>query len=286
MHRWMSLVGRVVLILGIVPSLPADTQALEKPTVTATMPFELISDFLVVVKGRIADMDGLRFVVDTGTTHTVINRKVADRLQLHRRAGKVMNFDRDISVEWAEIPNIQLGSLRFAAIRVMVMNLAEYSELADNVDGIIGLDLLSKSKKLTIDYETTTLSFQLQDDGAADKGFSGCFTIPFVVQGITMSLVVDTGHQDVLLYRDRARKRLPMMRTRGESKRVTLGRLQATRVNLTGVQIGGPDEVTTVFLIDGPGDGALPGIDGYLGPSSLHAKRIQFDFAAKVLRWQ
>src|SRR5882724_4027206 len=165
----------------------------------------------------------------------------------------------------------------------MVIKLAEYSELAKNVDGIIGLDLLSRSKKLTIDYERNTLSFQLAD---GDRVFSGGFTIPFVVQGIPMRLLVDTGHQDVLLYRDRVHERLPKMRTQGESKEVALGRIQATRVKLPGVRIGGPDEVTTVFLIDGPHEGELPGVDGYLGPSSLHAKRIEFDFAAKVVRWQ
>jgi hypothetical protein len=30
----------------------------------------------------------------------------------------------------------------------------------------------------------------------------------------------------------------------------------------------------------------MPGVDGYLGPASLQAKRIEFDFDAMVLRWQ
>jgi hypothetical protein len=30
----------------------------------------------------------------------------------------------------------------------------------------------------------------------------------------------------------------------------------------------------------------LPGVDGYLGPATLQAKRIEFDFGVKVLRWQ
>jgi tripartite-type tricarboxylate transporter receptor subunit TctC len=35
----------------------------------------------------------------------------------------------------------------------MVAKLADYSEFAEHADGILGLDLLSKSKKFTIDYE-------------------------------------------------------------------------------------------------------------------------------------
>jgi predicted aspartyl protease len=286
MHRWTSFAARSVVILGIIAISHADAQDLAKFTVSPAIPFELVSDFLVVVKGQIGELYGLKFIVDTGATHSVVDRRVADKLRLQRRTGKVMNFDRYIPVEWVDLPDLRVGSLRSGALSVMVLKLAEYSEVAKNVDGIIGLDLLSKSKKLTIDYERNTLSFQLADGGAGDRVYAGGFTIPFVVQGIIMSLVVDTGHQDVLLYRERVHKLLPKMRTQGESKEVALGRLHATRVKLPDVRIGGRDEVTTVFMINGPDDGALPGVDGYLGPSTLHAKRIEFDFAAKVLRWQ
>jgi hypothetical protein len=44
-------------------------------------------------------------------------------------------------------------------------------------------------------------------------------------------------------------------------------------------------EVSIAILIDGPDDKTLPGVDGYLGPATLQAKRIEFDFDAKVLRW-
>jgi len=62
--------------------------------------------------------------------------------------------------------------------------------------------------------------------------------------------------------------------------------LQTTQVKLPGVRLVGPETVATVFLADGPETGKLPGIDGYLGVASLQAKRVEFDFAARVLRWQ
>jgi predicted aspartyl protease len=285
MRHWMLFASRAVLVFGTITTSHLHAQDLRNSTVSPPIPFELVSDFLVVVKGQIGNLDDLKFILDTGATSSVIDRKVADRLRLQRRAGEVLNFDRNIPVEWADIPELRVGSLRSEAIRVMIIKLAEYSEFAKNVDGIIGLDLLSRSKKLIIDYERSTLTFQLADGGTGDRVFSGCLTIPLVVQGIPIRLVVDTGHQGILLYRDRVRKRLPKMRTQGESTEVALGRIHATRVKLPGVRIGGPEEVTTVFLIDGPEESALPGIDGFLGPASLHAKLIEFDFGARVLRW-
>ena len=284
MRHWMLLAGRAVLVLGILSTSHLHAQDLS--TVSPTIPVELVSDFLVVIRGQIGDLDGLKFIVDTGATHSAIDRKVADRLHLQRRAGEVMNFDRHIPVEWADIPELRVGPIRAKAVRVMVIRLAEYSVLAENVDGIIGLDLLSRSKKFTIDYEKRTLSFVLADEAAGDRAFSGCLVLPIVIQGLPIHLLVDTGFQGILLYKDRLRKRLPKMRTEGESTKVALGRLRATQVKLAGVQITGPAVVTTVWLMDGPDKGALPGLDGYLGPASLRAKRIEFDFDARILRWQ
>ena len=52
------------------------------------------------------------------------------------------------------------------------------------------------------------------------------------------------------------------------------------------MRIVGGEVVISVILIDGPDDKTLPGVDGYLGPATLQAKRIEFDFGVKVLRWQ
>ena len=250
------------------------------------MPFELVSGFLVVVNGQIGNLDGLKFILDTGATHSLIDRKVADRLRLARRAGEVMTFDRHVAVDWADIPELRVGPMRVGALRVMVLKLAEYSEFGEHADGIIGLDLLSRSKKFSIDYDSRSVSFQPAPDGTPDRSSYGCFVVPLVVQGVHMHLAVDTGFRGILLYGNRLRKRLPKMRMEGESTSVAMGRLRTTQVKLPGVQIVGPEMVASVFLIDGPDEQALPGLDGFLGPASLQAKRIEFDFDARTLRWQ
>jgi hypothetical protein len=85
---------------------------------------------------------------------------------------------------------------------------------------------------------------------------------------------------------DRVQKGLPQLRTEGQAIEVGLGRLQPTRVKLPGVRLSGPEAVATAFLTDGPATGQISGLDGYLGVAPLHAKRVEFDFAAMTLRWQ
>jgi predicted aspartyl protease len=278
--------GKAALVAGFLLSSFLDAQDLDVSAVRRTIPFQLVSNFLVVVNGRVGDLDGLKFILDTGASYTLIDQKVADRLKLLRRPGKITNFNREVSVEWAEIPNLRIGPLQTGTFRVMVAKLADYSDFAENVDGIIGLDLLGRSKKLFIDYEKHTVSWELAGETADQFPTAGYFTIPVVVQGFPVHLVIDTGLQVIVLYKDRLHRGLPDLRTEGEAIQGGVGRLHATQVKLPGVRLVGPETVATVFLADGPETGKLPGIDGYLGVASLQAKRVEFDFAARVLRWQ
>lgn len=288
----------IVLALTLAPyAYPQDPDT-SRPS---ELPFELRSGFLVVVNGQVGELTGLKFIIDTGSSYTVLDRKVAEKLRLPRRPGKITNFDRNIPVEWVDIRDLRAGPIRASAISVMVVKLAEYSEFAANVDGIIGLDLLSRGRELVIDYERRVLSFDLGknevgQNEAGERPPSRYFAVPVVVQGLPMRVFVDTGSREMLLYKDRIRKGLPNVSMVGEPKQVAIGRLQATQVDLpgvglpgltmAGVNMAGPEKVATVFLIDGPKQGDPFGVDGYLGPASLHAKRIELDFAASRMRWQ
>jgi predicted aspartyl protease len=265
---------------------PANAQESRPARVAPTIPFELVSDFVVVVRAQVGDLDSLRFILDTGSTHTVIDRRVADALGLRRHPGREINFDRYIRVDWAEVAQLRVGPIQATALRVMVVNLEEYSAVGQGADGILGMDLLSRGKKLAIDYEKKLVSIEMDPeskDGATPP--PNGFVVPVEVQGIPMRLLVDTGFQGILMYKDRLRSGLPNLRTEGEAQNAVMGRVRGTRINLPGVQIFGHDAVTPVLLIDGPSTD-VGAVDGYLGPASLHAKRLELDFASRVLRWQ
>lgn len=278
--------GPILVVLGLlfIPSLKAQEPV--KPAVSSTIPFQLRGGFLVVVNGQIGELEGLKFIVDTGASFTFIDRKVAERLKLPRRPGKTTNFDREVAVEWAVVPDLRVGPARTGAMRVMVAKLADYSEYAQDVDGIIGLDVLGRSEKISIDYEMQTISWEMAGEMGGGRQSPAYFSIPFVVQGFPMHLILDTGFQGILLYKDRLRKGLPALQTAGKPSEVDFGRLQTTQVKLPGVRLGGQETIATVFLTEGPDPGGLPGVDGYLGISALKAKRVEFDFAARLLRWE
>ena len=285
MDRTIVLAAGILLFASLVSgSLLSATDV--PPVTSTTAPFELGLGFLVIVDGRIGRLDGLKFILDTGSSYTVIDEKVAHRLRLSRWKGKVTNFDRAIPVKWAEIGDLRAGPIQTPRANVIVAKLTDYSDFAQGVDGIIGLDLLSRGKSLFIDYEKQLVSFQATGGQGGSLAPSRSLVVPIAVQGARMTLLVDTGLHDVLLYKDSLRRGLPNIRTEGESRVAAIGRLRATKVNLPGVKIVGPETVATVFLIDEPQSGAPSGIDGYLGPLSLHAKSIELDFSGHTMRWQ
>jgi hypothetical protein len=169
---------------------------------------------------------------------------------------------------------------------MMVARLADISKFADTADGIIGLDVLSRAKKIRIDYERKRIFFDLDGGCGSMPPAVNAIVIRIAIQGVPLRLLVDTGSRDILLYKDRLSSALPHLRTEGEPRDAVIGRMQAKQINLPGVQVFPPEAVTPVFLIEGSGKTELDGIDGYLGPTSLHAKQLELDFAAKTLRWQ
>jgi predicted aspartyl protease len=286
MRRSVLFASRVLLVSCLALSAHAWAESSPASTESPAVPFELVSSFLVVVNGQVAKLGNLRFILDTGSTYSVIDQRVAEKLRLRRSPGKITNFDRDVAVEWAEVRDLRAGPIQASAARVLVVKLTDYSEFAGNVDGIIGLDLLSRGKKLTIDYEKRLVSFDPGEGGTESRLPARTFVVPVVVQGFRMRLLVDTGFHDMLLYRDRLFEGLPNVSTLGEPKEAAIGRMRAKQVSLPGVKIIGRERVSTVFLIDSPENGDPHGVDGYLGPAALHAKRIELDFAALKLRWQ
>ena len=118
--RWFVL-GYLVLHSPAMQAQPGPNTA--PTTFNHAIPFQLRSGFLILVEGRIGALTPLKFILDTGATHTVVDRRIADKLSLPRQQGKVLNFDRYAKVQWTNLPELQLGPLRAQDVHVMVDDL-------------------------------------------------------------------------------------------------------------------------------------------------------------------
>jgi hypothetical protein len=100
-------------------------------------------------------------------------------------------------------------------------------------------------------------------------------------------LMVDTGTRDLILFERHVRGRLPGIEFLSEKVSGNLGgEVRLKRAKLHRATCGGtslPIERASLMLeaADTP-----PDVDGLLGPASLGAKRVGFDFKNRMMSWQ
>jgi hypothetical protein len=244
------------------------------------VPFELVSGYLVVVEGNIGSLHGLKFLLDTGTTHSVVSTRIADWLQLQR--------DRMTKTDWAAIPEIEFGPIHATQVPVMVTNLDYFKGSTSHVDVVIGLDLLHL-KNFSIDFVDKKVRF-----GAVE---TGRHSIPMSSDGVSLNveaeangrlihLILDSGAPGPLMYEERLLSRAVDYSVGQEEHCYRLdGILRLTRARVRRLQLGGSDIDHTVLLMHSPGKDVMEGIDGLLGLAALKARRINFDFVTNTLSW-
>ena len=251
--------------------------------------FQLLAGYLLLVRGRIGKLNGLRFVLDTGSTHTIVDRDLAKQLGLTRQPSQLLNVDRAVRVQEAEVTDLEFGPIQLHNFAVTVADLGYFVSFATHVDAVIGLDILRRSN-FTVDYAAGKVYF-----GGTSRSAFGvpmmadpiCLTVPVEIGGRSFRLLVDTGVKELVLYETRTRSRIPALRIHGEAYGLSLeGRVASKMASLPATEVGTAELERTAFLVNGPNKNALPGVDGYLGTAVLKARRITFDFRNHALHWE
>jgi Aspartyl protease len=254
----------------------------------AGISFQLSAGYLIVVEGRIENLNKLRFVLDTGATRSVVDRKIANRLRVPRRQSQrpVFSFDKIVTLEQGEFQDVQFGPVRVAKLSMLIDDLVRFSDFGRDVDVIVGMDLLGLSN-FAIDYDSRKVLFSPPDHagfGPVLESNPLFFTVKILIQDHPVNLVVDSGIEGVLLYENRLLENVPNLKIEGRTKPTGLGsRLQAKWATLPNLHIGTTNGETRVLLMNSPPAHILRGIDGYIGTASLGARRIAFNFTTKTL---
>jgi predicted aspartyl protease len=254
--------------------------------------FQLAHGFLIVVPGSIGELENLRFILDTGVTRTVLNRKIADRLGRKGRPGQVFNLNRTVAVDSMTLPEIQFGTVTARELPVFVSDLSQFSEFARDADAVIGMDLLRLSN-FTLDFSSRTIRYripELADSENPAEPIAHCVAFELLVQSHPVLLVLDTGAQGIILYENRILKHIPDLKTTGKVQfGVMPGRGPVRQVTLPGIRLGTRDVSSKVILVRNSLDNPLPEkFDGFLGISDLKVQRMDFNFSTNTftLSWK
>jgi len=232
------------------------------------MPFELGSGFLIVVEGRIGTLTSLRFALDTGTTHSVMDAKIAARLRLARKEGLVLNFDRDVQVSWTNVPELQVGPLTLRDVRMMVGELRQLTDFAEGIDGVIGMDVLRMSCRMTINFETMRVTFRTDSRSRQlTSGSPQALLVRLEAQGEPLRLVLDTGARDIFLFEDRIRSHTKRLEWKQHVSNAWEGTMKGKIAQRLGLRLGTTELKDSAFLMEMAPSSLPAEIDGYLGLS-------------------
>lgn len=280
----------VFAILILNTGWTANLRAQPKATVSrGELPFRLYGGYLIVMEGRIGDRGKLKFVLDTGVTHSVIDHKVADRISAPRhQSGKVLNFDKLISAAWVEIPEIEFGPVRASNFPMMIGNLQYFQSYATQVDAVIGLDVLRLSS-FSIAYDAHRVTFGPVNTPSGvplDVG-AFCMSVQLMVGESKVRVLVDTGAPTLVLYEDRLGGRLPQLKIQRETTGLSMGGwVHSKQAFIPNAKLGATNLEGTVFLVNAPSGSFLADVDGYLGAAALKAHRLAFNFETSTLAWK
>jgi len=256
-------------------SLPSET--------SAAVPFDLASGFLVVVEGKIATLSHLKFILDTGSTHCMINTKIADQLGLLKQSGTTLNFEHHAKIDWTNVPEMRFGPIEVLNVSVMVGALDQFSEFASGIDAVIGLDLLRQTQKLGIDFQAKLLTFgELKESQYGNIARPQALTVLLDVQGSGLRLIVDTGLNEVVVFADRLHAHAPLVKLLNEAQ-AHMGRVPGRIATLPGIQLLSADSRTSVFLLDRAPQSLPENIDGFLGLKAVNVDFAEIDFSSETL---
>jgi predicted aspartyl protease len=292
---WLLIAPAAILSLLCSPSLaqsdPAPVLGETKSTsnYAVELPIQLYRDYLVVVEGKIGNLEKLSFLIDTGAAPSVIDQRIATALGLKRTAGKMDLASKTVQTELATLPFIEVGPARAEDLPVFVQDLSSIEKaLGRRIDAIVGLDILGKNS-FSIDYKTKRLRFGSVARSRSTVSFET--GTPFVIVEVrlhdrSVRLLVDTGASALMLFQSRVKDPLFLLPGRTSKATNLGGDFHRRPVEIPGTRLGKEDfGPLTGFVVADHGDDGR-NFDGLLSVRGLHLEEIGFDFENHEISWK
>ncbi|MBM3791453.1 MAG: hypothetical protein FJW35_14060 [Acidobacteria bacterium] len=254
------------------------------------LPLEM-RGYRIIARGTIEGGHEVRMLIDTGTSCSVIDRRLASELKLQKMLlnNAVNAHGRLFTQSWVLVHDIRLGPITTSR------TCATADIPLPQVQMIIGLDILRRHN-LTIDMESRKLVFDSTFEAEAGLPFdpdSPRIIVAASLEGREIRLILDTGAERPCLYGRKISGRLSKLSSKSQVELTGMsGALNGSEVYLRDLTIGRDRWDSVRFLIiQSPGSAAAGKAatdapwDGILAPGPLGIKRIHLDFRQGQVKW-
>jgi len=273
---WLKLVGLATL-----------TAWAQDPGLTS-IPIKVKDGYLVVAKGSIGRLNDLTFLLDTGTSRTLIDPGIAKQLQLEGLDHKLTVFDQEVEAKLVVLPDLRLGAIHARSPHVIATNLSSVAQnFGLHADAVLGMDIL-RLGSFSIDYKSGRIQFGDSEPMASVVPVEDgrpYLILKARIDDFPVSLMIDTGCDDVVLFANR----LPKAFKKGyftESRALTLAqKAPLTQVGFGNLAVATSPAHKVKLKIISTGSNDI-GYDGIVGVQALRASRIRFNFGEMTVSWK
>jgi len=249
------------------------------------------------VDATIGNKSGLKFMIDTGATHTVVDAKVLRKLGLRPESGAatMVSFGKTVKTR-----SYLIADLRIARMRTSLYCL-EGSLANLGFDGILGLDVLRcrnylahcetgehlSEKILSIDFAAQRMAFGASEPLDHEAPFENDpyrIIVTALIQGRPARMLVDTGAALTMLSNRGSpdwMRDLPVVGIGATFDMLAQRRQRAVQLPI--LEIGDDRWTNLHALIVDAGNSAT---DGVLAVSHLGIKTVRFDFMRMLMAWR
>lgn len=243
--------------------------------------FDLYRDYLMVVRGSAGPFKNLNLLLDTGTSPSVLDARLAEKLHLNILPIRIAVLNGNVQGGVARAPNLQFGPIRRDNPPVLIEDLSFLQKtLPVRIDAIVGLDLLGQST-FVIDYASREIRFgplPSMPGSIPLQMKEGLAIVDAEVNHAPVHLLVDTGSSSLILFNEGK----PASVTSVEAGAVqpssqAIGEFDRKQVRLLSLRLGEVEFTRKpAFVVHSPRD-AGHDFDGVVSPAALGITRVAVD---------
>jgi predicted aspartyl protease len=286
--------GRNFLCMSLLTLLTVAAQAVareDQAMPKASVSFHLYHDYLIVAQGSAGPLKGLNFLVDTGASPTILDRRLAQKLGLDELPASIIFVNGSVPAGQAIVPNLEFGPTRRHNLPILVEDLSFFERaLPVHIDAVIGLDVLGQSA-FEIDYTSWQIhfgSFRPLANSLPLRIEAGLPIIDAELNHLAVRLLMDTGASSLLLFEPRTSGPvLPQKISAVAGSSSSIGEFQGKQVWLRSLRLGGKEfGREPAFMVRSPGNQDRNfdrNFDGLISPAGLGMTKVAIDVGRGVL---
>jgi predicted aspartyl protease len=244
-------------------------------------------NFLVVAEGGFSCAgERQNFVLDTGASPSIINSRLANRLELTTRQSFTNTFGNPTASRTAIVAEIDLGPVRVLSLPVQIQDLSRLErDLGLPIAAVIGFDVLSKSN-FCLDYENKRLTFACASEGGISISVgrqAGIAVAKVTLDGRPARMLVDTGSDRVVLLAGNSAESNQLVLNRKSQENTDVsGQVMRTQVLFGKNMALGTEHfnLRKVYVLPGNRD---PEFDGLLGVRALGFRVVAYNRASATM---